>query len=143
MPAPACRRMTMLAMCISGALAGFVGVNEVMGVHHRIVLDFPAGYGFVGIAVALMGRTHPVGIVLAALLFGALHQGGAELAFEMPTITRDMIVVIQGLVILFSGALEHMCRGPGCSRAASALARRRMRAQWTERHGLASHPRRS
>ena len=49
-----------------------VGVNELMGVQHRIVLDFPAGYGFVGIAVALMGRNHPVGIVLAAMLFGAL-----------------------------------------------------------------------
>jgi ABC-type uncharacterized transport system permease subunit len=46
--------------------------------------------------VALMGRAHPVGIVLAALLFGALYQGGAELAFEMPSITRDMIIVIQG-----------------------------------------------
>jgi len=104
------RRMTMLAMCLSGALAGFVGVNELMGVHHRIVLDFPAGYGFAGIAVALMGRNHPVGIVLAALLFGALQQGGAELAFEIPTITREMVVVIQGLVILFSGALVQLPR---------------------------------
>ena len=57
----------------------------MMGVHHRLVLDFPAGYGFVGIAVALMGRNHPLGIVLAALLFGALHQGGAELAFDIPS----------------------------------------------------------
>src|SRR5262249_31352922 len=73
------RHMTMLAMCISGPLAGFVGVNELMGVHQRIVLDFPAGYGFAGIAVALMGRSHPLGIALAALLFGALQQGGAEL----------------------------------------------------------------
>jgi simple sugar transport system permease protein len=104
------RRMTMLAMCLSGALAGFVGVNELMGVHHRIVLDFPAGYGFAGIAVALMGRNHPLGIVLAALLFGALQQGGAELAFEIPTITREMVVVIQGLIILFSGALAHLPR---------------------------------
>ena len=63
-----------------------------------------------GIAVALMGRSHPVGIVVAALLFGILYQGGAELAFAMPAITRDMIVVIQGLVILFAGALEHMFR---------------------------------
>src|SRR3990167_4050077 len=102
------RRMTMLAMCLSGALAGFVGVNELMGVHHRIVLDFPAGYGFAGLAVALMGRNHPLGIVLAALLFGALQQGGAELAFEIPTITREMVVVIQGLIILFSGALAHL-----------------------------------
>ena len=57
-----------------------------------------------------MGRSHPVGIVLAAILFGMLYQGGAELAFDMPAITRDMIVVIQGLVILFAGALEHMFR---------------------------------
>lgn len=104
------KRMTMLAMCLSGALAGFVGVNELMGVHHRIVLDFPAGYGFAGIAVALMGRSHPLGIALAALLFGALQQGGAELAFEIPSITREMVVVIQGLVILFSGALAHLPR---------------------------------
>ena len=57
-----------------------------------------------------LGRAHPVGIVLAALLFGMLYQGGAELAFDMPAISRDMIVVIQGLVILFAGALEHMFR---------------------------------
>ena len=104
------RSMTMLAMCLSGALAGFVGVNELMGVHQRIVLDFPAGYGFAGIAVALMGRNHPLGIVLAALLFGALQQGGAELAFEIPNVTRETVVVIQGLVILFSGALAQMPR---------------------------------
>ena len=104
------RRMTMVAMCLSGALAGFVGVNELLGVHQRIVLDFPAGYGFAGIAVALMGRNHPIGIVLAALLFGALQQGGTELSFEFPTITREMVVVIQGLIILFSGALVHLPR---------------------------------
>ena len=104
------RRMTMLAMCLSGALAGGVGVNELMGVHHRLVLDFPAGYGFAGIAVALMGRSHPLGIALAALLFGALQQGGTELSFEIPTITREMVVVIQGLIILFSGALANLPR---------------------------------
>ena len=101
-------RNIVLAMVISGALAGFLGLNEIMGVQHRVLLDFTAGYGFVGIAVALMGRNHPVGICLAALLFGALYQGGAELAFEIPKMTRDMVVVIQGLVILFSGALEFM-----------------------------------
>src|SRR6185437_193165 len=104
------KRMTMLAMCLSGALAGFVGVNELMGVQHRLLLDFQAGYGFAGIAVALMGRNHPLGVALAALLFGALQQGGAELAFDEPAITREMVVVIQGLVILFSGALVHLPR---------------------------------
>ena len=95
------------------------------------MLDFVAGAGFVGIAVALMGRIHPVGIVLAALLFGVLYQGGAELAFDMPDITRDMIVVIQGLVILFAGALEHMFR-PG-ARGAVRAARGRRHAERRER----------
>ncbi len=101
-------RQIVITMLISGALAGFLGLNEIMGVQHRLLLEFTAGYGFVGIAVALMGRNHPIGILFAALLFGALYQGGADLAFEIPTITRDMVVVIQGLVILFAGALEFM-----------------------------------
>jgi simple sugar transport system permease protein len=117
------RRVTMLVMCLSGALAGFVGVNEIIGVHHRIILNFPAGYGFGGIAVALMGRNHPAGVALASLLFGALYQGGAELSFEIPAITRDMVVVIQGLVILFSGALANM-PSPWLAGLLSILARR-------------------
>ena len=102
------KRTIMIAMFISGGLAGFVGLNEIMGVHHKLLLNFQFGYGFTGIAVALMGRNHPFGIVLASLLFGILYQGGAELAFEMPKITREMVVTIQGLVILFSGALAYM-----------------------------------
>jgi len=105
-------RTIILAMTLSGALAGFVALNEVLGVQHRLILNFVGGAGFVGIAVALMGRNHPVGICLAAILFGALYQGGAELAFEMPTLTRDMVIAIQGLVILFCGALEQLFRGP-------------------------------
>lgn len=101
-------KVTIWVMLISGGLAGLVGVNEIMGVNHSLLLNFTAGYGFAGIAVALMGRNHPVGIILAALLFGALYQGGGELAFEIPTITPEIVVVIQGLVILFSGALENM-----------------------------------
>ncbi len=104
------RRIIVVTMLISGALAGLVATNEILGVHHRIIQDFVAGYGFTGIAVSLMGRNHPIGIVLASLLFGALYQGGADLAFEMPNITREMVVVIQGLIILFSGALVYMMR---------------------------------
>jgi simple sugar transport system permease protein len=103
-------RITMVAMAISGALAGGLAVNEVMGVQHRLTLDFTAGYGFVGIAVALMGRGHPLGIGLAALLFGVLSQGGAELSFSKPAISRDMVVVIGGVIILFAGALEGLFR---------------------------------
>jgi simple sugar transport system permease protein len=103
-------RVTVLAMLISGGLAGLMAVNTVMGGVHKLELDFVAGAGFVGIAVALMGRSHPIGVVLASLLFGALYQGGAELSFAMPTISRDMILVIQALVILFAGALENLFR---------------------------------
>ena len=109
-------KMIMIVMAISGGLAGMVAVNEVLGVQSRIVLDFTSGYGFVGIAVALMGRNHPVGIALSAILFGALYQGGLELQFEMPAITRDMIVVIQALVIMFTGAMEGLLR-PGLENA--------------------------
>jgi len=104
------KKTVMLAMGISGALAGMVGLNEIMGVHHKLLLNFVAGYGFTGIAVALMGRNHPFGIVIASLLFGTLYQGGAELAFEMPAITREMVVAIQGLIILFCGALTYMSK---------------------------------
>jgi general nucleoside transport system permease protein len=103
-------RVTILAMTISGALAGGLAVNELMGFQHRLLLEFAGGYGFVGIAVALMGRAHPAGIVLASLLFGMLYQGGAELAFERPAITRDMVVVISAVIILFAGALDGLFR---------------------------------
>ncbi len=103
-------RQIMIAMTLSGAVAGLMSLNEVLGAQHRLTVGFTGGYGFVGIAVALMGRNHPIGIVLAAVLFGALYQGGSELAFDMPKINKDMVVVIQGLVILFAGALEHMFR---------------------------------
>ncbi len=101
-----------MAMSISGALAGLMSLNEVMGVQHRLLLNVTGGAGYVGIAVALMGRNHPLGIVLAAVLFGALYQGGSELSFEMPKLTRDVVVVIQGLIILVCGALEHALRAP-------------------------------
>jgi general nucleoside transport system permease protein len=104
-------RITVIALLISGGLAGLMATNEILGVQGRLINEFTAGAGFVGIAVALMGRGHPFGIVLAAFLFGVLYQGGAELAFDKPKMTRDMITVIQGFVILFAGALELMFAG--------------------------------
>jgi len=89
-----------------------MAINSVMGEAERLVIDPVQGAGFVGIAVALMGRSHPVGVFLAALLFGMLYQGGAELEFEMPAVSREMLLVIQGLVIMFTGALDNMVRMP-------------------------------
>ena len=99
------RVATPLVLC---ALAALVGVNEIAGVHGRLIADFVAGAGFTGIAVSLIGRNHPVGIALAALLFGALYQGGAELAFEIQGFSRDMVFTLQGLIVLFAGAMSQI-----------------------------------
>ncbi|MBV1866300.1 MAG: ABC transporter permease [Marinosulfonomonas sp.] len=105
-------KITIIAMLISGALAGMLAVNVVMGEQERLIKEFVEGAGFVGIAVALMGRSHPFGIVLAALLFGMLTQGGFELLWEMPTVSKELVLVIQALIILFTGALDNMVRDP-------------------------------
>ena len=104
-------RITIVAMLISGGLAGLMAVNATMGEAERLVINAAEGAGFIGIAVALMGRNHPVGVLMAALLFGFLYQGGAELAL-WTNIPRELIVVIQALVILFPGALDNMVRMP-------------------------------
>jgi simple sugar transport system permease protein len=105
-------KMIMLVMVISGALAGMVAVNNVGGVQGRLLINFVNGAGFVGVAVAFMGKAHPVGVGLSALLFGALYQGGSELAFSMPGVTKEMILTIQAMVILFTGAMGDMLRLP-------------------------------
>jgi len=100
------------ALAVSGACAGLMATNEILGVQHRVVLNFTSGYGFAGIAIALMGRNHPIGIFFASLLFGALYQGGAELDFEFQSITREIVLLIQGMIVLFSGALAYMFSAP-------------------------------
>lgn len=102
------KHQTLIAMAVSGALAGMVGMNEIAGVNGKLVLEFVGGAGFTGIAVALMGRNHPVGIVFASVLFGALFQGGAEVAFDVPGFSRDMVVMLQGFIVLFSGAMTYV-----------------------------------
>ena len=104
-------KIIIITMLISGGLAGCMAINNVMGEAERLVLNATEGAGFIGIAVALMGRNHPVGVLLAAILFGFLYQGGAELAL-WTSIPRELIVVIQALVILFTGALDNMVRMP-------------------------------
>ena len=104
-------KITLIVMLISGGLAGLMAINNVMGEAERLVLNATEGAGFIGIAVALMGRGHPLGVFMAAILFGFLYQGGAELAL-WTKIPRELIVVIQALVILFTGALDNMVRMP-------------------------------
>ncbi len=128
------QRQILLSMMISGALAGLVGINEIAGVHNRLLPEFVAGAGFTGIAVSLIGRSHPVGIVLASLLFGALYQGGAELAFEIPAFSRDMVTTLQGLIVLFAGAMA-MVAAPMFARLYSAWMRRARREPAEAAHG--------
>ncbi len=102
-------KITMLTMLISGGLAGMMAINNVMGEAERLVLNAVEGAGFIGIAVALMGRNHPFGVFIAALLFGFLYQGGAELGL-WTSIPIELRIVVQALVILFTGALDNMVR---------------------------------
>ena len=120
-------KIIMIAMIISGALAGMMAINNVMGEAERLVLNNVEGAGFIGIAVALMGRSHPLGVLIAALLFGFLYQGGSELGL-WTKIPREMVVVIQALVILFTGALDNMIRMP-LERMFLALRRKRIVAE--------------
>lgn len=86
-----------LAMALSGALAGLVGVDFVMGYKHYYEGGFSSGIGFMGIAVALLGRNHPLGVVLAALLFGALSYGGLVINAMVP---KELVEILQAIVIL-------------------------------------------
>jgi simple sugar transport system permease protein len=105
------RRQIVLAMAVSGALAGMVAVNEVLGYRYRYYDGFSANYGFTGIAVALLGRNHPAGVLLAAMLFGMMIRGGIFVDAFTNNVTKDLVDVLQGIVILFVAA-EAMFRGP-------------------------------
>lgn len=94
------RRTQVMAMVIGGGMAGLVGVVEVLGNAGRLRLGFSPDYGFIGIPVALLARSHPIGLIFSALLFGALHKGASELDLETLYVTRDLSNVIQAFVIL-------------------------------------------
>ena len=94
---------TVKALCISGALAGLAGAVEVMGVHHRLFDQFSSGFGFTGIAVALLAKNHPLAVIPAAILFGAMSAGAGtmQLVADVP---QKIILIVQALVIFFVAA---------------------------------------
>ena len=96
---------TIWALCISGALAGLAGASEVLGVTHRMFdqVSSGSGFGFTGIAVALLGRKNPVGILLAALLFGALSAGTGTMQL-FANVPDKIVMILQALIIFFVGA---------------------------------------
>jgi len=97
------------AFAISGAFAGLAGGVEIMGIHHRLMNGFSAAVGFDAMAVALLGGLHPVGVTIASLFFAALRVG-ANTMQRTVQVPSALVNVIQGLVILFAGAMEHLFR---------------------------------
>jgi ABC-type uncharacterized transport system permease subunit len=98
-------RMTVLTMALSGALAGLAGANQVLGLDHKLVRAFSTGYGFDSIALALLGNSHPVGVVLSSLLFGFLRGGAARMQ-SVAGVPVELIRIVQGMVIIFVAAPE-------------------------------------
>jgi len=96
-------RIIVLTMAISGGLAGLAGTNEVLGLNHFLAGGFSSGYGFDAIALALLGKSHPLGVVLAALLFGTLRNGATRMQ-SIASIPIDIISIVQALVIVFIAA---------------------------------------
>jgi ABC-type uncharacterized transport system permease subunit len=96
-------RNFVLVMTLSGALAGLAGASQVLGVDHWVGAGFSAGYGFDAIALALLGKSQPLGVVLAALLFGILRSGATNMQ-SFARVPIEIISVIQGMVIIFVAA---------------------------------------
>ncbi len=104
------RRQIVIAMAISGGLAGCVGINEVLGYRHLYYDGFSDNYGFTGIAVALLGRNRPVGVLFAAFLFAVLSRGGIPVDAFTQHVTKDIVQILQATIILFVAA-EGFFRG--------------------------------
>lgn len=92
------KRMVVYTMLLSGGIAGLVGLSQILGFFFRYSIDFPIGLGFTGIAVALLGRNHPAGIALAALLFGFFDRGAQIL--DLQAIPKEIVTIVQGVIIL-------------------------------------------
>ena len=97
------KRTIILTMALSGMLAGLAGTIEVTGLNYRHELGFSIGYGFDAIAIALLGKSHPLGVVLASILFAAMRNGATRMQFltQMPV---DLISMLQALILLFVAA---------------------------------------
>jgi simple sugar transport system permease protein len=92
------KKMIVASMLLSGGAAGLVGMPQLLGASHSYALDFPSGLGFTGIAIALLGRNHPVGMAFAALLWGFLDQ--ASNVLDISGVPKEIVVIMQGVIVL-------------------------------------------
>jgi general nucleoside transport system permease protein len=100
------KRQIVTAMAISGGLAGMVAISEVMGIRYNYYDGFSGEWGFLGIAVALLGRNHPAGVILAAMFFGMLSRGGITVDALTPYVTKEIVEVLQAVVILLVASMQ-------------------------------------
>jgi general nucleoside transport system permease protein len=115
------KKMIITAMAISGGLGGLAGAVEVLGVHYKFYESFSPGYGWDAIAIALLGLTHPFGVVAASFLLGALHSGSTAMQ-AIANISKDMVMVLSALIIFFTAMNQSM--RPVIERAIARLAGR-------------------
>ena len=94
---------TVIVMAASGALAGMAGGNEVLAVNRSMAIGLSAGYGFDSIALALLGNSHPVGVIFAALLFGVLKNGATKM-MVVSAIPIDIVTILQAVILIFVAA---------------------------------------
>jgi ABC-type uncharacterized transport system permease subunit len=96
-------RTYVVAMFLSGCLAGLAGVSQGLGISHNVALGFRAGYGFDAIALALLGKSHPTGVVAASIIFGVLRAGAARMQ-SVAGVPTEIVQIVQALVIVFIAA---------------------------------------
>ncbi|NNE65797.1 MAG: ABC transporter permease [Pyrinomonadaceae bacterium] len=100
------KKQIVIAMAISGALAGMVAIGEVLGFRHNYYDGFSGSWGFFGIAVALLGRNHPFGVLIAAIFFAMIIRGGLFIDIDTKYITKDLVEVLQAVIILLVASLQ-------------------------------------
>lgn len=104
------KKQIILAMTISGGLAGMVAIGEVLGYRYRYYDGFSDGWGYLGIAVALLGRNHPLGIFIAAIFFAVLKRGEIFVDIETRFVSKDLVEVLQAIIIIFVASLQRYTR---------------------------------
>jgi ABC-type uncharacterized transport system permease subunit len=104
------KKQIIIAMTLSGGLAGMVAIGEVLGYRYRYYDGFSDGWGFLGIAVALLGRNHPLGIFVAAIFFAVLKRGEIFVDIETKYVSKDLVEVLQAIIILFVASLQRYSR---------------------------------